>query len=168
MTSENYLMNSEISSDQEGDQDDESGGNQRSYNCTFCKRGFTNAQALGGHMNIHRKDKAKTKQQQQQQLINMPTSTSSSYRFPTNDESMTFPFLFHEPSPNPIIRNQNLTPAPAPAHAFPYDPRLMNQELGGPNLSLQIGPTTHHVGHTNQIRHVENEVDLELRLGYDP
>lgn len=34
----------------------------RSYDCTFCKRGFSNAQALGGHMNIHRKDKAKLKQ----------------------------------------------------------------------------------------------------------
>ncbi|KAF9675395.1 hypothetical protein SADUNF_Sadunf09G0027900 [Salix dunnii] len=32
-----------------------------SYECTFCKRGFSNAQALGGHMNIHRKDKAKLK-----------------------------------------------------------------------------------------------------------
>lgn len=31
----------------------------RSYDCTFCKRGFSNAQALGGHMNIHRRDRAK-------------------------------------------------------------------------------------------------------------
>lgn len=37
--------------------------NLRSYECNFCKRGFSNAQALGGHMNIHRKDKAKLKQQ---------------------------------------------------------------------------------------------------------
>ncbi|KAK7262499.1 hypothetical protein RJT34_30073 [Clitoria ternatea] len=37
----------------------------RSYECNFCRRGFSNAQALGGHMNIHRKDKAKLKQQQQ-------------------------------------------------------------------------------------------------------
>ncbi|XP_027345184.1 zinc finger protein 2-like [Abrus precatorius] len=36
----------------------------KSYECNFCKRGFSNAQALGGHMNIHRKDKAKLKQQQ--------------------------------------------------------------------------------------------------------
>jgi len=36
----------------------------RSYECNFCRRGFSNAQALGGHMNIHRKDKAKLKQQQ--------------------------------------------------------------------------------------------------------
>ncbi|PKI65905.1 hypothetical protein CRG98_013725 [Punica granatum] len=31
---------------------------KRSYECVYCKRGFTNAQALGGHMNIHRKDRA--------------------------------------------------------------------------------------------------------------
>ncbi|KMT10330.1 hypothetical protein BVRB_5g120800 [Beta vulgaris subsp. vulgaris] len=29
----------------------------RSYDCVFCQRGFTTAQALGGHMNIHRKDR---------------------------------------------------------------------------------------------------------------
>ncbi|KAG6488516.1 probable transcriptional regulator RABBIT EARS [Zingiber officinale] len=31
----------------------------RSFDCTFCKRGFSNAQALGGHMNLHRKDKSR-------------------------------------------------------------------------------------------------------------
>ncbi|CAG7882277.1 unnamed protein product, partial [Brassica rapa] len=30
----------------------------RSYTCSFCVRGFSNAQALGGHMNIHRRDRA--------------------------------------------------------------------------------------------------------------
>ncbi|KAJ0979546.1 hypothetical protein J5N97_015020 [Dioscorea zingiberensis] len=34
----------------------------RSYDCIFCKRGFSNAQALGGHMNIHRKERSKLKQ----------------------------------------------------------------------------------------------------------
>ncbi|KAF7825636.1 transcriptional regulator TAC1-like [Senna tora] len=34
----------------------------RLYNCGFCKKGFSNAQALGGHMNIHRRDRAKLKQ----------------------------------------------------------------------------------------------------------
>ncbi|KAL2934369.1 Transcriptional regulator TAC1 [Bienertia sinuspersici] len=34
----------------------------RSYTCNFCKKGFSNAQALGGHMNIHRKDRAKLRQ----------------------------------------------------------------------------------------------------------
>ncbi|XP_058762662.1 transcriptional regulator TAC1-like [Vicia villosa] len=44
----------------------------RSYECNFCKRGFSNAQALGGHMNIHRKDKAKLKQQS----LNMEANSS--------------------------------------------------------------------------------------------
>ncbi|KAG6483910.1 hypothetical protein ZIOFF_060696 [Zingiber officinale] len=43
-----------------GDDDADAGTRPHPYyGCTFCKRGFSNAQALGGHMNIHRKDRAK-------------------------------------------------------------------------------------------------------------
>lgn len=34
----------------------------RSYSCSFCRREFKSAQALGGHMNIHRRDRARLKQ----------------------------------------------------------------------------------------------------------
>ncbi|XP_047306354.1 probable transcriptional regulator RABBIT EARS [Impatiens glandulifera] len=34
----------------------------RSYSCTFCRREFRSAQALGGHMNIHRRERARLKQ----------------------------------------------------------------------------------------------------------
>ncbi|KAL0755995.1 hypothetical protein Bca101_093663 [Brassica carinata] len=37
-------------------------GQSRPYICDFCERGFSNAQALGGHMNIHRKDRAKLRE----------------------------------------------------------------------------------------------------------
>jgi hypothetical protein len=30
------------------------------YECVFCKRGFTTAQALGGHMNIHHRGRTKS------------------------------------------------------------------------------------------------------------
>lgn len=58
----------------------------RSYDCNFCKRGFSNAQALGGHMNIHRKEKAAKLKQ---------------HRFVNHDESNKQPY-----SPNniPIVR----------------------------------------------------------------
>ncbi|CAL1374572.1 unnamed protein product [Linum trigynum] len=36
----------------------------RSYPCSFCRREFRSAQALGGHMNVHRRDRARLKQQQ--------------------------------------------------------------------------------------------------------
>ncbi|KAI6694149.1 hypothetical protein NL676_021859 [Syzygium grande] len=57
-------LSSESSSEESDpiEQPKEEGSVKRSYECTFCKRGFTNAQALGGHMNIHRKDRAKGKQ----------------------------------------------------------------------------------------------------------
>ncbi|XP_076901603.1 zinc finger protein 10-like [Bidens hawaiensis] len=33
----------------------------RSYTCSFCRREFRSAQALGGHMNVHRRDRARLK-----------------------------------------------------------------------------------------------------------
>ncbi|XVF05456.1 hypothetical protein REPUB_Repub05bG0173700 [Reevesia pubescens] len=68
-----------ISSDEQG------ASPARSYECTFCKRGFSNAQALGGHMNIHRRDKAKLKQASpsetttKQSLLDIPKIIPSSY-----------------------------------------------------------------------------------------
>ncbi|KAH6769899.1 hypothetical protein C2S52_014702 [Perilla frutescens var. hirtella] len=34
----------------------------RSYICSFCRREFRSAQALGGHMNVHRRDRARLRQ----------------------------------------------------------------------------------------------------------
>ncbi|XP_057953765.1 zinc finger protein 10-like [Malania oleifera] len=34
----------------------------RSYCCSFCRREFRSAQALGGHMNVHRRDRARLRQ----------------------------------------------------------------------------------------------------------
>ncbi|GLT75839.1 hypothetical protein SLA2020_475330 [Shorea laevis] len=34
----------------------------RSYSCSFCRREFRSAQALGGHMNVHRRDRARLKE----------------------------------------------------------------------------------------------------------
>ncbi|KAE8686997.1 putative transcriptional regulator RABBIT EARS [Hibiscus syriacus] len=51
----------------------------RSYICSFCGRKFTSAQALGGHMNVHRRDRARLKQ-----------SASSQYEV-----------LHHDHNPNP-------------------------------------------------------------------
>ena len=41
----------------QGSPEDTGGARRAPYECSFCKRGFNNAQALGGHMNIHRKDR---------------------------------------------------------------------------------------------------------------
>ncbi|KAI3447714.1 hypothetical protein Pfo_004379 [Paulownia fortunei] len=44
----------------------------RSYSCSFCRREFRSAQALGGHMNVHRRDRARLKQSSIPQLEVVP------------------------------------------------------------------------------------------------
>ncbi|KAK7391698.1 hypothetical protein VNO78_20117 [Psophocarpus tetragonolobus] len=158
---------------------DDTCGTKRSYECTFCKRGFTNAQALGGHMNIHRKDRAKAKQ--------FTLDASPSINKFNSDESMALPFVSEILNHPPIRPNYSILESqrncdmhfhpPAPAHAFYYEfcnsrsrPLSFNQELRGANLSLQIGPS-HVDDNIHQVRRgnqKESEVDLELRLGHDP
>ncbi|KAL6142156.1 hypothetical protein ACLB2K_060439 [Fragaria x ananassa] len=41
----------------------------RSYSCSFCRREFRSAQALGGHMNVHRRDRARLKQSPNEQNV---------------------------------------------------------------------------------------------------
>lgn len=68
----------------------------RSYECFFCKRGFSNAQALGGHMNIHRKHKESLKrsssidQSHQQQIAyfsNISSGDGSLIKWPDHAET---------------------------------------------------------------------------------
>ncbi|CAA3023383.1 transcriptional regulator TAC1-like [Olea europaea subsp. europaea] len=49
----------------------------RSYECIFCKKTLSNAQVLGGHMNIHRKDKAKLKQSSKDQTTGKSLSINA-------------------------------------------------------------------------------------------
>ncbi|XP_022949591.1 transcriptional regulator SUPERMAN-like [Cucurbita moschata] len=122
---------------------------KRPYECTFCKRGFTNAQALGGHMNIHRKDRAKAKRR-----------TSSSH-----SNHQIFPHLSSQPTAPlpPSYRMYFDTTAAAMAANSPIHQQRsesVNEELLlGANLSLQI----------DQNRGVwkNEELDLELRLGHE-
>ncbi|KAI6698320.1 hypothetical protein NL676_018439 [Syzygium grande] len=46
-------------------------GPVKSYTCAFCRRGFSNAQALGGHMNIHRRDRAKLRESMEESALSL-------------------------------------------------------------------------------------------------
>ncbi|KAE9589750.1 hypothetical protein Lal_00021617 [Lupinus albus] len=187
MNSEKLVSNNEISSEESDHQEeaqDDTEGTKRSYECTFCKRGFTNAQALGGHMNIHRKDRAKAKQvitnQTNQEYFMAPPFASGFSNQTTRHYSILEPqsncnMYFHPPPTPNHFRDQ---PSYAPNTQLQYDqchnlssrPMNLNQlELRGANLSLQVGPS-HVDNYTNQVRtgtQEDDEVDLELRLGHD-
>lgn len=53
----------------------------RSYSCSFCGREFKSAQALGGHMNVHRRDRARLKQQS----LSVPSSSTDQATPPEYD-----------------------------------------------------------------------------------
>ncbi|KAI0519133.1 hypothetical protein KFK09_006573 [Dendrobium nobile] len=78
----------------------------RSYSCSFCWREFRSAQALGGHMNVHRRDRARLK---------LEASSSS------NEEENS--------SPNP---NPNPNPSPKSVAAASYS--LQTQENCSKNM----------------------------------
>ncbi|XP_050230639.1 zinc finger protein 10 [Mercurialis annua] len=77
----------------------------RSYSCSFCKREFRSAQALGGHMNVHRRDRARLKQSPPENEI-LPLQNHSNL-FQNPYTSLGFPYPSHQicslvcnPNPN--------------------------------------------------------------------
>ncbi|KAL6980584.1 hypothetical protein U1Q18_022225 [Sarracenia purpurea var. burkii] len=63
----------------------------RSYSCSFCRREFRSAQALGGHMNVHRKDRARLKQSLTPKNQDLPSPNS-----PSRVSAMSTPENFSE------------------------------------------------------------------------
>lgn len=145
----------------------------RSYQCVFCKRGFTTAQALGGHMNIHRKDRAKTS------TSRPPPSTTK------QEESNNFtgrPQFYHPYTPWYAAAQEAQihyrTFFPAPTSSIHDQNSLRTIPFGEDccmSLSLQFG-TAKFGEEMEEKRRSECEddddddgsLDLELRLGHDP
>lgn len=139
-------------------------GTGRSYECTFCKRGFTNAQALGGHMNIHRKEKAKASKQRD----NFHKRSFSNPFFSDQESSKCFQGNYNQ---------QFYFPLPNPSHSsyegYQSDSNAVvasSKNLGS-NLSLDMGSWWSSNDELKQDtstkdEEMEHEVDLELRLGH--
>ncbi|KAL6968216.1 hypothetical protein U1Q18_045985 [Sarracenia purpurea var. burkii] len=179
-------MNSSSEEDNRlGDQnnsDADAGGSRRCYKCVFCKRGFNTAQALGGHMNIHRKERAK----------NRPVSVNSDKSEEIYDGSggiysqiRSSPSGFSEvPVPAPVSYRTYIpasTSVAEPSYAR-HNNGFCDRNTQGFNpvgdhdwrqsLSLQFGPP-HKEDKDQKIEfrskeEEEEELDLELRLGHNP
>ncbi|KAL3645588.1 hypothetical protein CASFOL_010768 [Castilleja foliolosa] len=70
MLNKPMIMSSEDSWEVRAFEEDLTAGNllgctwpPRNYKCTFCRRDFRSAQALGGHMNVHRRERARIQQE---------------------------------------------------------------------------------------------------------
>ncbi|XP_024190896.1 transcriptional regulator TAC1-like [Rosa chinensis] len=157
-------------------------GQAKSYACTFCKRGFSNAQALGGHMNIHRRDRARIRQysedQNQLSTDEVKNSSTAAHHDPpraNNSEEKTSSHLELKGT-SMILRKPS----------YPFSTRSEDHEIvvrskGKMGSSEDVQPqlqlpfnfeepvlaSDNLAGHTNGCGEVE-ELDLELRLGSEP
>nr|XP_043620226.1 zinc finger protein 8-like [Erigeron canadensis] len=130
----------------------------RSYECIYCKHGFTTAQALGGHMNIHRKDRAKR--------------DSSSSNVDKIGPRLYRPCLItscihshhQEGQPHEFM----LGSRPTMDHQYPNGSitiRPSRDDQISLSLSLQFGHQSPNQEETIRGGYEEDELDLELRLG---
>lgn len=165
------MNNSSTTHDQEVDQPKLENGVGRSYECVFCKRGFNTAQALGGHMNIHRKDRIRNRPISQSSIINsnnkydqiqnhVGAAAHLSFRtyFPAHSStSTTGPVLVHDYNTGLQDNNNNRQCL----NLFGDDWRV--------SLSLEFGAAGHVRETMEKNKGTEDhDLDLELRLGHDP
>ncbi|KAL2321025.1 hypothetical protein Fmac_029994 [Flemingia macrophylla] len=85
----------------------------RNYACSFCKREFKSAQALGGHMNVHRRDRARLRS-------SLPSS-----------------WVSESPKPNPCIKPNPTHPSPSSSSSF-----LSNKLLNCEHISPLCSPSS--------------------------
>ncbi|KAF8401842.1 hypothetical protein HHK36_012789 [Tetracentron sinense] len=146
-------------------------GTGRSYECVFCKRGFTTAQALGGHMNIHRKDRARISQPAVPSVTNKPGDEYASAEFHPSISS-------HPPQYSASAEAQRnyhkYFPAATSSTRHTDDSKIQKPRPSGQvgedwrtSLSLRIGSTRVEGNEEDEIQDgKEDELDLELRLGH--
>ncbi|QCD97720.1 transcriptional regulator SUPERMAN-like [Vigna unguiculata] len=94
----------------------------RNYACSFCKREFKSAQALGGHMNVHRRDRARLRS-------SLPSSS----------------WLSECPKPNPSIMPNSTHLSPSSPSSCLSNTDLLNcahcSPLYSPSLTLSFSLT---------------------------
>ncbi|XP_062184476.1 uncharacterized protein LOC133888305 [Phragmites australis] len=117
----------------------------RSYTCTFCRREFRSAQALGGHMNVHRRDRAKMRGSHHgsatAQLGGAAPATGETPHAATTEYAVLYPIL-----------NSNA----AGAVLIPSGDVLLSAPMA-------LAPA-HDRCHESDDEEDDKEVDLELRL----
>ncbi|KAK4782667.1 hypothetical protein SAY86_007041 [Trapa natans] len=115
----------------------------RSYSCSFCKREFRSAQALGGHMNVHRRDRARLRQSSpdvedlhQHPFLSLSTNPSPS---PNPNPNRLSPASSASPSlltnRHPLVSSSAASPPPFPP-LFSMSSSSVGRDLLG-NLGLK-------------------------------
>lgn len=156
----------------------------RFYNCTFCGREFRSAQALGGHMNVHRRDRVRFHHQTQSNSI-QPISASFTIPAPklVYNESDGVCFLYQLPNENidflnSITSSSACLQSSSAATQYPSNsPTVSSLQTLKSSGELRGGTSSSssHCSHMSSKGdeslisvddHGDEKLDLELRLGH--
>lgn len=157
----------------------------RSYTCMFCKREFRSAQALGGHMNVHRRDRARLHQPQPNlKNPNISSSTPSTLLIPTQELMVNggLCLLYSLPKPNGTFNPSSANNVPVSPHSnigkfmnfqAAVTPHSLNSSVSNSSnteASMSTkGKSDEKVSIDKNRRKTDSAIegiDLELRLGY--
>lgn len=155
----------------------------RSYTCAFCRREFRSAQALGGHMNVHRRDRARLHQviSPPNSIINHPSAaaatavaasnsssarpSSSSFIIPTGEFVASgggLCLVYQLQNPNGTAYACSEPPSFSPS---PYLPRDLLRPAFSPSVNFpdhRIDTNSHRSRHDRQYRSRPAEEPSEL------
>ncbi|EEF42428.1 transcriptional regulator SUPERMAN [Ricinus communis] len=154
----------------------------RSYTCTFCRREFRSAQALGGHMNVHRRDRARLHQTPPGSINPNSSSTNSTsastFIIPAREFSTNggLCLLYQLPNPNGIFTTTAMNACAidhSPSTLLSISPYPHNYPVASPVVnsshfySSKAQPVASTDNSSNNCKDLGNEeLDLELRLGH--
>ncbi|KAF8096767.1 hypothetical protein N665_0301s0015 [Sinapis alba] len=165
----------------------------RSYTCNFCRREFRSAQALGGHMNVHRRDRASKAHQgpaaavstrsggrsrggSKKAFLNschvMPTATLIIQSTASNIEGLSH--FYQLQNPNSMFGHSSDTVNFYGSTSFPssnLDFSVLNSPVEVPPrlIEYSTGDDDESIGSMKETKRTSvDEPDLELRLGHKP
>lgn len=163
----------------------------RSYSCNFCKREFRSAQALGGHMNVHRRDRARLRSSLSSYVSECPkpnpsiikgsnTNNNSTHLSPSSSQSYISDALLNCSHPSslycPCLTLSSSTcgdkkPRLASSHS-PLSPQIKEIMVKGCDMGDEIKVFNNNNEHNITLelgiglfQHPKETLDLELRLG---
>ncbi|XP_076956655.1 transcriptional regulator SUPERMAN-like [Bidens hawaiensis] len=137
----------------------------RSYTCAFCKREFRSAQALGGHMNVHRRDRARLKQMSSYSALfklslHQNPNPCFSPHFSSNlSSSLTF-------SSNSSLQQKfdiSMMKSHIPSFGFHKFHEIPSENTGKVATNSEIVRWNSGIGLLGESK--SDDLDLELRLG---